>query len=64
MDRSQELHQEISRVAYEIYEKRGAYGLELEDWLEAERIVMEIFPDIRRLLKYQGKLLQLKKAVW
>jgi len=63
MDRSQELHQEISRVAYEIYERRGAYGLELEDWMEAERIVMERFPDIRRLLKYQGKLLHLKKAV-
>ena len=42
MDKKKDINDEIARVAYEIYEKRGrAYGHELEDWLEAERIVME-----------------------
>ena len=32
--------EDIARVAYELYERRGrAAGHELEDWLEAERIV-------------------------
>jgi hypothetical protein len=41
MDRSKELNEEISRVAYLLYEKRGTPGFELEDWFEAERIVTE-----------------------
>jgi len=41
MDRSKELNEEISRVAYLLYEKRGTHGFELEDWFEAERIVTE-----------------------
>lgn len=42
MKRKKGLHDEITRVAYELYEKRGrAHGYELEDWLEAEKIVME-----------------------
>jgi hypothetical protein len=33
---------EISRIAYELYEKRGkVQGRELEDWLQAEKIFME-----------------------
>jgi len=33
---------EIAKVAYELYEKRGrAAGHELDDWIEAERAVME-----------------------
>lgn len=36
------IHDEIARVAYELYEKGGrVYGNELKDWLEAEKIVME-----------------------
>ena len=32
--------QEVARVAYEFFERRGrAHGYDLEDWLEAERIV-------------------------
>jgi len=32
--------EEISRVAYELFERRGfVHGHDLEDWLEAERIV-------------------------
>ena len=34
------LYEEIARVAFELYEKRGkAEGFHLSDWLEAERIV-------------------------
>lgn len=32
--------EEISRVAYQLFERRGGvHGHDLEDWLEAERIV-------------------------
>ena len=42
MKRKKGIHDEIARVAYELYEKRDrAHGHELEDWLEAEKIVME-----------------------
>ena len=42
MDKKKDINDEIARVAYELYEKRGrAHGHGLEDWLEAERIVME-----------------------
>ncbi len=42
MDKKKGIYDEIARVAYELYEKRGrAHGYELGDWLEAERIVME-----------------------
>ncbi len=34
------LQEEIAKVAYELYEKRGrSPGCHLDDWLEAERIV-------------------------
>lgn len=36
-----DLHEEIRKVAYELYEKNGRRGgRELENWLEAEKIVM------------------------
>lgn len=41
MEEEQEIYKEIERVAYTIYEKRGTDGFELENWLEAEQIVME-----------------------
>ena len=35
------LYDEIARLAYELYEKRGkGEGFHLSDWLEAECIVM------------------------
>lgn len=35
------LHEEISKVAYELYLRRGCvHGHDLDDWLEAERIVL------------------------
>jgi hypothetical protein len=42
MKRKKGIHDEITRAAYELYEKRGRVnGHELEDWLEAEKIVTE-----------------------
>jgi hypothetical protein len=36
------LYEEIKIVAYELHEKRGrVHGYDLDDWLEAERIVLE-----------------------
>ena len=36
-----DLYEEIAKVAYEIYEKSGYIeGRDLDNWLEAERIVM------------------------
>lgn len=35
------LHEEIAKIAYELYLKRGCvHGHDLDDWLEAERIVL------------------------
>ena len=35
------LHEEITRVAYELYEKSGYIGgRDVENWIEAERIVL------------------------
>jgi hypothetical protein len=35
------LHDEISKVAYELFESRGCvHGCDLADWFEAERIVL------------------------
>ena len=32
--------EEVAKLAYELYEKRGCeYGKELEDWLQAEKIL-------------------------
>jgi len=41
MYNKQDLKEEIARVAYEIYEQMGISGREVENWLEAERIVLE-----------------------
>ena len=41
MKKKKGIHDEIARVAYEVYEKRGrAHGNALKDWLDAEKIVM------------------------
>jgi hypothetical protein len=37
-----ELRQRVEQKAYELFERRGRYpGHELEDWLEAERLVRQ-----------------------
>ncbi len=39
--RMNKLHDEIAKVAYELYEKRGrSEGSHFDDWLEAEKIVL------------------------
>ena len=36
------IHDEIAKVAYELYEKEGSvHGNDLKNWFEAEKIVME-----------------------
>jgi hypothetical protein len=36
------IHDEIAKVAYELYEKEGGvHGNDLKNWFEAEHIVME-----------------------
>lgn len=38
----QELHERVAQKAYDLYEKRGRTdGCDVEDWLEAERLVVE-----------------------
>jgi hypothetical protein len=35
------VHEAISKRAFELYEKRGGrHGHDLEDWLEAERLIL------------------------
>lgn len=48
---TEELHRRTAEKAYEIYLRRDcAPGRELEDWLEAERLVREeLAPQARRL---------------
>ena len=42
MKKKKALHDEILRVAYEFYETRNmADGADFDDWLMAEKIVME-----------------------
>lgn len=42
MNTKKHLYDEIAKVAYELYEKRGcSHGYALEDWVEAERVVMQ-----------------------
>ena len=41
MDSKQDLKDEIAKVAYEIYEQKGISGLDVENWHEAERIVLD-----------------------
>jgi hypothetical protein len=42
----QEICQRIADKAYDLYEKRGgAHGFDVEDWLEAERLVLRELQD-------------------
>jgi hypothetical protein len=51
----QEVRRRIAKKAYELYERRGRVpGREVEDWLEAERMVMaELNPDYARQLMHR-----------
>jgi phosphosulfolactate phosphohydrolase-like enzyme len=55
MTKKDDLGAEIARVAYNLYERRGKLaGYALEDWLQAEKIVME--RHIREIEKEPGAL--------
>ena len=42
MSQKKNIHNEIAKVAHELFENSGRiYGYELENWLAAEKIVME-----------------------
>jgi hypothetical protein len=45
----EEIRQRIAQKAYEIYQRRGRRdGHDLEDWLEAERIVSKVLESKRK----------------
>lgn len=51
---------EIARVAYDLYEKRGRFhGYALEDWLQAEKIVME--RHLKEIEKESAKVSSVKR---
>ena len=42
MSRAKNIHDEVAKVAYDLFENSGRmYGYEVENWLAAEKIVME-----------------------
>ena len=44
-----DLNSEIEKLAYELYEKSGRIeGRNLDNWLEAERIVIERYPSQKK----------------
>ncbi len=56
-------HDEIARIARELYEKSGGKeGFDLDNWLEAERIVMERYKEQERLEAESSSLPKKKKA--
>ena len=60
MDSEQDLKEEIAKVAYEIYEQRGISSSEVENWLEAERNVLEQL-SVREPSKVAKKLVPSRK---
>ena len=60
MESKQDLKAEIARVAHEIYEHTGISGLEMENWLKAERIVLERL-SVREPSKAAKKLVPSRK---
>jgi len=59
MDSKQDLKEEIDRVAYEIYKQRIS-DQAVEDWLKAERIVLERL-SVREPSKAAKKLVPSRK---
>ncbi len=57
------LYDKISKVAYELYEKSGkAECRDLDNWLEAERIVMARYGKQEKLEAESSSSLKKKKA--
>ena len=43
----EDLYNEIAKVAYDLHEKRGRkHGNDLEDWLEAEKVVLTRYEEV------------------
>ncbi len=54
-EENMDLHEEIKKVAYELYEKSGRIGgRENENWLAAEKIVMARYAQKERGIKAAG----------
>jgi len=57
------LYDEIAKIAHELYEKSGkAEGRDLDNWLEAERIVMARYKEQKNLGAKASSSLEKKKA--
>jgi hypothetical protein len=51
-----ELRERVAQKAYELYEKRGStHGLDIQDWLEAERLVLTETKPETKARKAQSK---------
>ena len=47
--KQRDLNEEIAKVAYDLYEKRGrGNGNDLDDWVRAEKIVMGRYAKLKR----------------
>ncbi|MDP2754223.1 MAG: DUF2934 domain-containing protein [Nitrospirota bacterium] len=56
-------YDEIARIARELYEKSGGIeGRDLDNWLEAERIVMERYKEQERLEAESSSSIEKKNA--
>jgi len=61
VDNQQDLKEEIARVAREIYERTGISGRDVENWLEAERIVLErlsVMDNLQKALQDTNKAIE------
>lgn len=51
-----DLRERVGQKAYELYEKRGSsHGLDIQDWLEAERLVLAETKTETKVRKIQSK---------
>ncbi|HTN43466.1 MAG TPA: DUF2934 domain-containing protein [Nitrospiria bacterium] len=58
-----ELRERIAQKAYDLYEKRGSvHGLDVQDWLEAERLIMAQTMAETKAPKSQSKTESVSKA--
>ncbi|HOS28690.1 MAG TPA: DUF2934 domain-containing protein [Deltaproteobacteria bacterium] len=56
--------QEIEKTAYELYEKSGyVSGLDVDHWLEAEKIVHSMYPETTPFKAKKGSSKSSKKGL-
>ena len=47
--KQRDLNEEIAKVAYDLYEKRGrSNGNDMDDWVKAEKIITERFARVKK----------------